>query len=77
MQAFFDPLPRQCTHSSIKCVTDEAVGRLVSDNISIEFDYRTNLITSQEPFTYEVHVCQSLYHTSVLSTYGCVIVIKF
>ena len=56
MQAFSPP--PQYTHSSIKCVTDEGVGRLVSDFVSIQFDYRNNPTTSQELFTYEV--CQFL-----------------
>jgi len=40
--------------TSIKCVTDEGVSRLVSDFVSIRFDYRNDPTTSRELFTYEI-----------------------
>jgi len=70
MQAFSPH--HQYTHSSIKCVTDEGVSRLVSDFVSIRFDYRNDPTTSQELFTYEV--CQFLKYiclVHIATTFTC------
>ena len=47
--------------TSIKCRTEAEVSRLVTDNVSIKFDYLGSATVSQEQFSYQVYTIYLLY----------------
>ena len=57
--------------TSIKCRTEAEVSRLVTDNISIKFDYLGSATVSQEQFSYQVYTIYLLYVCMYVSMYIC------